>query len=475
MTVYILGAGPAGLALAHGLTLDSDIDFVILERSAQLGGLAQTINWDDNGYHDLGPHKIFTLDESLLNRVHGLLPKSDWLTRPKQSSIFMKGHYLPYPPSPFSLIGIYGLPKFFGMVFQYGMARVSGLFSRQRYCTFADDLKHRVGTGLYEALFKPIALKLWGNPEQLDIKLSQGRVQTPSLVEVIGRLLKLRRSSDFEALQFDYPKGGLQKIWNSIKQSTKHQGKYLVGHEVCGIEISNNEITKIRYKHTTTGKETVIELSRNDFVFSTLPLGNVVSLFSGGFNPALTEKIAKNVTLNDLILVFLRIDKPSLLEESWVFVPDPDISFHRLSEQESFDPEMTPKGSIVCCEIMNNEMRPMGKKTDDELIESAIKGLATMGYKDFKIMDKKVIRLKNSYPVFRPGFEGALNEIISELDRFGNFRTIGRQGAFNYIGTLDAMDIGYGAARWIIKNLEPQKQEPWKAERNRTKHYPVLD
>jgi hypothetical protein len=37
---------------------------------------------------------------------------------------------------------------------------------------------------------------------------------------------------------------------------------------------------------------------------------------------------------------------------------------------------------------------------------------------------------------------------LAGIDHIENLRTIGRQGAFNYIGTLDAMDIGYGAARW---------------------------
>jgi hypothetical protein len=85
-----------------------------------------------------------------------------------------------------------------------------------------------------------------------------------------------------------------------------------------------------------------------------------------------------------------------------------------------------------------------------------------------------VIRLRSSYPVFRPGFEAALTDVLAALDRIVNFRTVGRQGAFNYIGTLDAMDIGYGAARWYLAR-EPDVPDAWQSERERTRHYPVLD
>jgi hypothetical protein len=120
---------------------------------------------------------------------------------------------------------------------------------------------------------------------------------------------------------------------------------------------------------------------------------------------------------------------------------------------------------------MSSPSRPLAGKTDEELMSLAISGLYTMGYSGFKVLNQRVIRLPKSYPVFRTGFEVGLSELIGGLDQFDNFRSIGRQGAFNYIGTLDAMDIGYGFANWLAKG----KTKAWKDERERTNHYPVLD
>ena len=192
MTVYILGGGPVGMALVDGLVDAGEIPFTLIDRGPRLGGLAQTIHWEQVGDHDLGPHKIFSLDSELVSRVEKLLPPSDWLTRDKISAIYMKGHYLPYPPSPFSLVSVFGLSAFSRMLFGYGRARLVSLFYSQTPNTFEEDLVNRLGRDLYQMLFKPIALKLWGEPTALDVKLSRGRVQLLSG----GKLRPYRRTDD---------------------------------------------------------------------------------------------------------------------------------------------------------------------------------------------------------------------------------------------------------------------------------------
>ena len=105
MTTYILGAGPTGLAVADGLIDARAGDFVVLEQSTNLGGLAQTVRWEGVGNHDFGPHKIFSLNKSLIHRVEALLPDSGWLTRNKVSSIFMRGQTIYFLPAANTWLG----------------------------------------------------------------------------------------------------------------------------------------------------------------------------------------------------------------------------------------------------------------------------------------------------------------------------------------------------------------------------------
>jgi protoporphyrinogen oxidase len=470
MTIYILGAGPTGMAVVDGLVDAKACSFIMLEKGQALGGLAQTMSWDGVGDHDLGPHKIFSRDKTLVERVEAILPKEAWLTRRKISTIYMRGHYLPYPPSPLSLARVFGLPAFIKMVVGYGFMKFVSLLRTSTPKTFAEDLEGRLGRPLYKILFKPIAEKLWGDPKKLDAKLSKGRVQTPSLWEILCRLMKIQANSEFEAVNFRYPRGGLGSIWRALEIKSQGQGKILLSHTVTSLVIEGMRVRQINFSFN--GTDGVLNLGPDDMVVSTLPLAHTVKMLRTSL-PENFQKLAEDVVcLNDLLLVFLNVDKASLLDESWVFIPDPSIAFHRLSEQESFDPAMTPNGSIVCCEIMSSQSRPMFSKTDDELISLAVSGLHAMGYSGFTVLNQKVMRLKNSYPVFHAGFESGLSELIGELDKFDNFRSIGRQGAFNYIGTLDSMDIGYGFAKWLT---ESEKNKTWKEERARTNHYPVLD
>ena len=233
MTVYILGGGPAGLALAQGLAeAGSSTRFIVFEGAAAVGGLAQTLKWGDHGAHDLGPHKIFTLDDQLMKRVEGLLPPSEWLDRPKSSRIWMRNCFLPYPPSPLALARVYGVRAFARMVRDYALAQGRMLLPHEPPKTFAADLELRVGSGLLELLFTPIAQKLWGDPRELDTKLSRGRVQTPKLREVAANLLGTRRKSAFEALTFRYPRGGIGNLWRSIQERKREKGEFLCGHRV---------------------------------------------------------------------------------------------------------------------------------------------------------------------------------------------------------------------------------------------------
>ena len=354
------------------------------------------------------------------------------------------------------------------------MALLRSFIPHEAPRTFEEDLHGRLGNGLYNALFRPVALKLWGDPQTLDVKLSAGRVQTPKLGEILAGVLGRKKTSEFEALTFHYPKGGLQEIWNAIKSKISLHGRIYTNTTVTGFDLTNNRVCAIKIKGPEG--EGMLPVGDGDFIASTLPLGILIKLLPQIFNKADLAEAGSIITLNDLLLVFLHVDKSSLIDESWVFVPDPEIAFHRISEQESFDPSMTPNGSIICCEIMNNKMRPMSAKSDAELIELALEGMKKMGYKCFTVKSSRVIRLPRSYPVYHPGYQEVLDRLLSKLDGIENLRTIGRQGAFNYIGTLDAMDIGYGYARWRQAQRTGNGNDgDWQAERKRTSHYPVLD
>ena len=463
MTLYILGGGPTGLAIADGLH-DRKIKGKLIEKSKTLGGLAQSIAWKGVGKHDLGPHKIFTLNKKLLKRVKSLVGNNKWLTHKKISSIYIKNFYLPYPPSPFSLLKVYGFKIFFKMIVSYFWAILILKFRRTKPDNFEISLSQRVGYQLYKYLFSPIARKLWGNPKNLDSKLADSRVQTPTLKEIIFRLLGIQKKSEFEALTYIYPLGGIQEIWDSIYKKTKENVHFNLNTEVLNINVQNKIITSIE-----TDSE-FFEIKENDFVVSTIPLSILSKSLKGDVNNTIINMIDSNIKNNDLYLIFLHIKEDRMLDKSWIFIPDEDVSFHRISEQSAFDDQMISEGSVVMCEIMNSEERNFSYLSNKDLLNLVEKDLKKMKM-NFTLLDFKVVKLNNSYPVYEKDYKNNLDKIIQYLDDFKNFKSIGRQGSFNYIGTLDCMDIGYGFVDWFVD----KKNRRWNSERERTSYYPVLD
>jgi protoporphyrinogen oxidase len=465
MKLFVLGGGPAGLAVSQEVS-ENGQDFTLIEANKTLGGLAQSLPWKNYGLHDLGPHKIFTTDKNLEKKILSILPKSSWIENVKSSKVYIEGHYLPYPPSPFSLIGVYGFIEFLKMSLSALLKKFT-FFKASQIDSFEDDLVSRLGKPVYNKLFKPTALKLWGEPQKLSSKLSQGRVQTPSITELILRLMKIQKTSSFEALTFKYPKGGLSEIWKKIEDNSKRNGNYLKNSRIVKIDHENKRINKITYETENELKE--IDVS-NDFVASTIPISNLLLSMGTNVPSEIIKDSNEIIQLNDLNLIFFCIEEKILFEESWIFVPDPKILFHRVSEQNSFDPDMVKEGSIVCCEVMMNteEKRSL---SDEDLLNNVASDLKEVSNKRFNIVDSKLIKLPKSYPVYLKGYEPKLKRIIDYLDSFENLKTIGRQGSFNYIGTLDAMDIGYGFGRWFCNSNLKEFSE----ERERTDHYPVLD
>lgn len=462
--IIILGAGPTGLALTKGLNDINFKNYVLIEKDKDIGGLAKTIKWKNYGYHDLGPHKIFSSNESLLKKVKNILNKNDWNVRIKKSSIFLNKTYMKYPPGILDLTKAFGFQNLIFMTKDFLISKLN-FRNKEKSNTFETDIINRMGIKMYLLLFKPIAAKIWGDPKKLDAKLSKSRVQTPGLIEYILKNLNFKSQNEFDASKFIYPKGGLQNIWKEIIKNNLL--KLENNTQIDKFIIKKNRISSIILKKNKVQKK--LKIKENELVVSTLPIGFSIKSFKNLINKKDYLDAVKTIKLNDLILVFIFIENKELTKDSWIFVPDKDVIFHRVSEQNSFDKKMVKKGSILCCEIMKKDTSPENYNNKKFLFEKCIEGLKLMGFRNLRIIDKKIIFLPKSYPVYLNGYEKKLSRIIKKLDKIKNFKTIGRQGSFNYIGTLDAMDIGFGFSRWI------ENGDSWNKERERTKYYPILD
>ncbi len=61
----IIGAGPAGLTMAHELLARTDITPIVLEAGDALGGISRTANYKGNRI-DIGGHRFFSKSDRVM-------------------------------------------------------------------------------------------------------------------------------------------------------------------------------------------------------------------------------------------------------------------------------------------------------------------------------------------------------------------------------------------------------------------------
>ena len=72
-TAIIIGAGPAGLTAAIEMLRKTSIKPIVLEKASVVGGISRTVNYKGNRM-DIGGHRFFSKDESIMNWWTSVLP-----------------------------------------------------------------------------------------------------------------------------------------------------------------------------------------------------------------------------------------------------------------------------------------------------------------------------------------------------------------------------------------------------------------
>jgi protoporphyrinogen oxidase len=445
--IYILGGGPAGLGAAYSLALDGE-DVVLMEGSNQVGGLARTISSMNGVFHDIGPHKIFTPNKSLMELVRSFLPAENWMLREKRAAIYQSKVFLHYPPSIHDIFKILGL-RIVPASIQFLIAQMSKLEPED----LPSYIRKKVGRILADEIILPAVEKVWGNLKDIGKDLGKTRIQTPNLKEAIFSRSD-RKSSDFQVNEFFYPKGGLSALWEAIKIKSQDLGvNFRLNAPITKLESHGNKIIAI---HT---KGEIIALRDQDLVISTLSIfmvKNMLNIPSSGVKTTL-----------DLKLVFLKMPKLSINDYSWIFVSDSKLMTHRVSSQHAFDPFMNGDNDVVCLEYMDRGQLP---SSDSELCNLAENEILTL-FPMAKVFERALLTLPNSYPQFSKSAIEDNKKSLEELSIYSNLITIGRHGAAKYVGSIDAFDMGLNVNIWT---RNPNQKNHIKY-RETTSFYPILD
>lgn len=453
--VVVLGGGIAGLGAAWRTT-EAGLDTDVLELKPYVGGMAHTERTEDGYLFDFGPHRFHTKNPAILDAVRGLLG-DELIDRDRTTHIYFLNQYFEYPLSATNMLRY--LPKKLAAVcfLDFLATRMRNRMHPQPDDSFETWVVNRFGRHLYDIYFGPYTSKVWGrDPGKLSASWAAQRVAVVDLWDLILRMLKLRREdngfdhSEFKDL-FYYPRSGVGHISERVAEEIEaHGGRVHLGAKVTQAVHDGSCVTHVIYEQD--GESHTLPC---DYLISTLPIPLLLRFLTPEA-PSQVMETARSLKYRAMIFLMLKLNKPKVSDDHWIYFPDPSTIFNRVSEMRNFSPDAAPPGKTsltleITCDI-GDEVWTM---PEDEIYRRAVEGVVASGLaKRDEILGHHFERLAHAYPNYDLEFESKLGTLAYHLATFNNVVLAGRQAQFRYVNTDQALEMGMTAAAEITTASE---------------------
>jgi len=450
--ITILGAGLAGLSAAWYLAR-LGYPVRVIERENIAGGMAMTIKRGEFSF-DLGPHRFYTQDQPVLDMVKELLG-DELLMHERISRVRLNDRFLDYPPNVANLVRSMQPKTSLQCLFDYISASLNGHGQHQDESDFQSWVVNRFGKHLYDIYFGPYTEKVWGiSPKYLAAELARRRISVPNLGDVLIRLM-ISSYGDHSpyVTHFWYPKAGIGRIAERlVEEIIDRNGEILFGHKVEKLILENDQIIGLEVNNGSGANSIPCH-----WVLSTLPLPMLIkSIYP--FPTVLSEQV-RNVTYRALIFIFLMINGDQIGKDHWLYFPQKDYIFNRVTEPLTFSPTHAPKGKTsLCVEITCKEGDSLWELPIEDLYEQVIQDLTKT-----KLIDPEQVeglfnyRFPWGYPIYKVEYERYLNRLLAFIDEIDNLDTFGRQGAFDYSNMSESIASGLKTAEMISEQIDKQE------------------
>ncbi|MDD3740517.1 MAG: NAD(P)/FAD-dependent oxidoreductase [Bacteroidales bacterium] len=494
-TAIIIGAGPAGLTAALELLRKTDIKPVVVERSADIGGISKTVNYKANRI-DIGGHRFFSKSDVVMNYWKELFeisvspanyPKNKkwdlttdnvFIKRDRLSRIYYLRNFFDYPVSlNGNTIKNLGLFRIIKIGFSYLWVKI---FPIKNEKSLEDFFINRFGKVLYQTFFKDYTEKVWGKScKELSAEWGAQRIKGLSVTKVISNYFKSLFQSNTQDIsqkdketslieKFLYPKYGPGQLWEFVAQKIEESGgEILMNCEFVGLMQNSDGRFTITCKTENQQKE-----FNADYVFSTTSVKNLVNAMSEV--PKNVKTIANGLLHRNFITVGLLLNKlkiknhtkietlNQLIPDNWIYMQESDIKMGRIQIFNNWSPFMVADENNVWIglEYFCDPGDEMWVMEGGAFIEMAINELEKVGIIDKNdVLDSTIIRMEDTYPVYFGSYDKF--DIVREyLDKIENLYLIGRSGMHRYNNSDHSMLTAITAVQNIIEQRK-DKSNIW--------------
>lgn len=451
MRCVVFGAGPAGLASAYALAKAGDRP-IVLERSAEVGGISRTIVWKGNRF-DLGGHRFFTkFDEvqALWAEVLG----DELLVRPRLSRIYYDGKFYDYPLSATNALRNLGVRESARCLASYGRAR---LRPRGMEESFEAWVSNRFGDRLFDKFFRSYTEKVWGIPtSQIGAEWASQRIKDLDLGAAVRHALGRRRAGITSLIEeFHYPRLGPGQMYERMRDLTvANGGEVRLERGVVRVEHDGGRV-QAAIAAGPDGEEVV----EGDAFLSSMPLTRLIHALSPAA-PDDVRRAADALRFRNLLVVALVVDAPDLFPDNWVYVHDSRLRLGRIQNFKNWSPAMVPDASktVLGLEYFCDDGDDLWTMSTDALVALAAEELARTGLsRGARVLDGTAVRVPKAYPVYLRGYEAHLARIVAYVKGIENLQPIGRYGMFKY----NNADHSILTALLAVENLRGAGHDLW--------------
>ena len=480
----IIGAGPAGLTAAFELAKRTDIQPIVLEKSADMGGISRTVRYKGNRM-DIGGHRFFSKSDRVMkwwtdvmpvegasgtpqsityqNQTREVTPSDGaplaahddrvMLIRNRKSRIYFLRQFFDYPIRlSADTLRQLGLARTMKIGMSYARSAVHQLKPER---TLEQFLVNRFGRELYQTFFKSYTEKVWGVPcNEISAEWGAQRIKGLSIVSAIRHFLKsalgpkkftgniAQKGTETSLIEkFMYPKLGPGQLWEYVAEDVQNHGGVVRSNcNVVRLLTEGSRIVAAEVEDTVAGTSETIAA---DYFFSTMPIKELMRALDAPV-PASVLEVSDGLIYRDFITVGLLLTKlkisdrtPSgarLLSDNWIYIQEPDVQVGRMQIFNNWSPYLVadPNNVWIGLEYFCYDTDPIWKLPDADMIDLAKHEMAKIGIIETgDVIDACVIRVPKTYPAYFGAYE-RFEEIKTYINGFENLFLIGRNGMHKY-------------------------------------------
>lgn len=452
--VVIIGAGPTGLAAGYRLRELGYENFAMFESRYKVGGLASSERSPNGFIYDIGGHVLFShyrYFDQLFDRLIG----DEYQELQRESWVWMFDRFLPYPFQN----NIKYLPRDVVLECLLGLIEAQKQpLDKSRFADFEDLIHGVFGAGIAKYFMMPYNFKVWAHPPRMMNKEWIGeRVATPPIERVLGNVILDREDVSWGPnATFKYPRyGGTGELFDRMRPYVEDNLRLCA--PVAGVDVEQREVVL-----SDGSRESY------DILLSTMPLDILVRSLSGEV-PDCVRRQAARLRHSGSYIVGIGIKQPAPSKKCWMYFPESNCPFYRLTYLSNYSPEVVPDASThysILAEISHSEFKPVDKRTIvDETIQGLVNARMITAEDRRDIVDAHLIERDYTYPTPSLERDEALRTVQPWLESQGIYSR-GRFGAWRYeVGNMDH-SVAQGV-EWVNRVLlgEVEDELTWQGKR----------